>query len=89
MQIKEKSHAGVSSWCSTRAPAGRNLVDNFGVVQLETKLMIILPVLRQVMMTIYIFNHITRKNRSFFTYMYTVFYTYLQRYKDTIVTALC
>ena len=36
-------------------PWGGNLVGNFCVAQLETKLMIILPVLRQIMMTIYIF----------------------------------
>ena len=36
------------------------------------------------------FNHIRRKKiEAFYIYMYTVFYMYLQRYKDTVFTALC
>ena len=70
-------------------PWGGNLVGNFCVAQLETKLMIILPVLRQIMTTIYIFNHITSKNRSFLHICTQYFYTYLQWYKDAIFTALC
>ena len=34
------------------------------------------------------FNHTKRKQR-YVTCMYTVFYTYLQGYKDTIFIALC
>ena len=41
-----------------------NLVGNFWCIA-GTKLMIILPILRQIMTTIYTFSHITRKNRSF------------------------
>ena len=55
--------------------------------------MIILPILRQIMTTIYIFNHITRKNGSFlhictqyFTRIYRDIKTQLlQLYADDVV----
>ena len=69
-------------------PWGGNLVGNFCVAQLETKLMIILPVLRQIMMIIYIFNHITRKIRSFL-HICTQYFTRIYNGIKTQLLQLC
>ena len=50
--------------------------------------MIILPVLRQIMTTIYIFNHITRKTRSFL-HICTQYFTRIYKDIKTQLLQLC